>query len=59
MKYVAEMGSGGMPCVPSFMTTGYGSQIKLCLLPQRLKRQMQRDMGQNEASGRETSPGGF
>jgi hypothetical protein len=37
MKYVVEMGSGGMIYIPSFMMIGSGIQVLLSLLPQQFE----------------------
>jgi hypothetical protein len=34
MKYVVQMASGGMICIPKFMTFGSDIQAKFRLLPQ-------------------------
>jgi hypothetical protein len=38
MKYIVEMGSGGMIYVPSFMTIGFGIQVLLRLLLEQFER---------------------
>jgi hypothetical protein len=38
MKYAGEMGSGGMICIPNFLTIGSGIQVILSLLPRQIER---------------------
>jgi hypothetical protein len=45
MRYTIEMMSGGIICLPSFMTFGSGFQIIISLLPQQSIGITDRDVG--------------